>query len=130
MLKALDRGQVLEAIDLADKLNEARRDLDRKWGIVPGKGTSLGEVKGEWLTESSKLTMNSGLRSFLSALSKDQLAELMALMWFGREHGEGSWPSFVAQARENVNGVGTIDYIMDKSPLAQYLRDGLRALGN
>lgn len=69
------------------------------------------------------------LRRALQALSKNEMCELMAVMWIGRgEHEPEAFDDLVKHASYSSDE-GDICYVAGKSPLAKYLRDGLRNLG-
>jgi hypothetical protein len=71
------------------------------------------------------------LSTRISAFSKEELSELCALMWLGRGDGGesvGDWEDLVADAAGRDSAV-LADYIGEKWPLNEYLRDGLVKLG-
>jgi len=69
------------------------------------------------------------LLAFLSAMSKDEVAEMMAVMWRGRDDDPGeSWAASVQYAHEHSDE-GDLQYIAGKTPLPDYLTKGLKALG-
>jgi hypothetical protein len=65
------------------------------------------------------------LVDFISSLSDDEKAELLALVWIGR--GDGKWPEsweyLVNHARSTVSNAGP--YLVEKVSLSEYLREGL-----
>lgn len=67
----------------------------------------------------------------ISALTKDELSELAAIMWLGR----GAAGETAADFNDLVaDGLGQYDsyfadYISSKTPLAEYLKNGLSKLG-
>lgn len=68
----------------------------------------------------------------LESLTRNELTELLALMWLGR--GDfGHDPSDFAQALEKASHMHNKDeiacYISDKNKLDQYLKNGLQYLG-
>jgi hypothetical protein len=71
------------------------------------------------------------LASFLQELSRDELAELVALMWVGRGSFEpAEWPEAVQTAQEEYSGVsGSVRYLLREPLLADYLEEGLDRLG-
>lgn len=69
------------------------------------------------------------LKSFLSALNEDEIADLLALSWLGRgDYDKGEWKAAVADARriENKNAA---DYLIGTALLGDYLEEGLSQLG-
>jgi len=63
----------------------------------------------------------------LEALSRPALNELVALMWIGRGDFEPSdWEYLVRRAGGDQGDL--VGYVVEKSPLAEYLREGLAAL--
>lgn len=61
------------------------------------------------------------LEKFIHALSDDEKAELMALMWLGR--GGGEWENLLKEARGQIDGAA--EYMAEKAPLAIYLKKGI-----
>ena len=71
------------------------------------------------------------LLEFISSLNKNELAELMALMWFGRgdfSNDPAEFPRALEKAQFDVNLDESPGYIAEKIPLEKYLRNGLRYL--
>lgn len=69
------------------------------------------------------------LRAFIEALNDDEKASLVALMWVGRETYE---PDELAEAIATARAEATApteDYLLGIPMLADYLEDGLGALG-
>lgn len=69
------------------------------------------------------------LRAFIAALNEDEQAALTAVMWIGRETFDASefeeaWETAKAEAT-----APTEDYLLGIPMLADYLEDGLNALG-
>ncbi len=71
------------------------------------------------------------LVAFLSELSEEALAELVALMWLGRgAFGPEEWTEALRTAREEHTGVaGSVRYLLGEPLLADYLEEGLDRLG-
>ncbi len=61
------------------------------------------------------------LEKFIHALNDDEKAELMALMWLGRDGGE--WGILLNHARDEIDDAA--EYIAEKAPLATYLNKGI-----
>ena len=61
------------------------------------------------------------LEKFIDDLSDDEKAELMALMWLGRDGGE--WEYLLNHARGEIDDAAR--YIAEKAPLATYLKKGI-----
>ncbi len=69
------------------------------------------------------------LRAFIEALNDDEKASLVALMWIGRETYEADeLAEAIATARAEATAP-TEDYLLGIPMLADYLEDGLGALG-
>lgn len=71
------------------------------------------------------------LEETIAALTKEELAELAAIMWLGRGAGGESAADFndlVADGLGQYND-SFVDYISSKTPLADYLKNGLIKLG-
>ncbi|WP_444453887.1 DUF3775 domain-containing protein [Rhodobacter capsulatus] len=69
------------------------------------------------------------LRAFIAALNEDEQAALTALMWIGRETFE---PEEFDEAFETAKAEATApteDYLLGIPMLADYLEDGLNAMG-
>jgi len=123
---------VYRVIDLAEKRNNADRAWDEKFGMpedgLPGLSK---EKRAEWLEGAGDHDERWALFGYLTSMNKDELAELMAIMWIGRGDEDGSkesWNYCVQHAHSLMDG-GEAKYIMEKSPLPEYLKNGLSALG-
>ena len=69
------------------------------------------------------------LRSFLEALNDDELEDLLALTWLGRDdYTIDDWDDVLAEVRD-VRERHTIDYLLGTPLLPDYLEDGLAAFG-
>lgn len=69
------------------------------------------------------------LATFIGDLSVDQKVDLVALMWLGRGGLSASdWPELHAEAEEAHNA-RTFSYILGTPLAADYLEEGLAALG-
>ena len=67
-------------------------------------------------------------RGLIAGLTPDARYELMALMWIGRGDGDAEdFAAFTGDAR-GLSDSGDVDYICEKTPLAEYLRAGLMKL--
>ncbi|HEY9800360.1 MAG TPA: DUF3775 domain-containing protein, partial [Leptolyngbyaceae cyanobacterium] len=66
------------------------------------------------------------LHDYINKLSNEELAEAVALMLLGRGHSDEQVSDFPDLVRE-AEGV-VANYLATKSPLAQYLRQGLKKL--
>jgi len=66
----------------------------------------------------------------VNSLGKEERAELLALVWLGRGD-EGvtveDWDSVLQRARKE-DDEGTADYLIGKSPLADYIDKGLKKM--
>ena len=69
------------------------------------------------------------LRSFLEALNDDEVEDLLALTWLGRDdYAIEDWDDILAEVRD-VRERHTIDYLLGTPLLPDYLEDGLAAFG-
>lgn len=69
------------------------------------------------------------LREFIRDLNEDEQASLVALMWIGREtYGPDELEDAIATARSEKT-TPTEDYLLGVPLLADYLENGLDALG-
>lgn len=69
------------------------------------------------------------LRAFIAAMNEDEQAALTAIMWIGRETFDASeFDEAWRTAREEASAP-TEDYLLGVPMLADYLEDGLNALG-
>ena len=69
------------------------------------------------------------VREFIENLPKDQQAELVAIMWIGRETFEPEeWDEAVQTAVDERTGP-TSDYLLGIPMLPDYLESGLEKLG-
>jgi hypothetical protein len=80
------------------------------------------EARGQHGTEDE-------LRAFIASLNEDEKASLVAVMWIGREtFGPDELDEALATARAEAT-VPTEDYLLGVPLLADYLEDGMSALG-
>ena len=80
--------------------------------------------------ELANLPEEDTLKEFIEGLSDEEKTYLMAVMWLGRSPaGETSedFDNMVNLALNNLD-IAT-DYITDKAPFTDYLREGMRKLG-
>ena len=79
-------------------------------------GRNLGRAEGE-------------LRGLVDRLSEDEQAELVAIMWIGREAFEvDDWDEALATARQEAT-TPCADYIIGTPHMSDHLEAGLEALG-
>ncbi len=69
------------------------------------------------------------LRAFIAALNEDEQAGLTAVMWIGRETFEPEELDEAINTARAEASAPTEDYLMGIPMLADYLEDGLNALG-
>ncbi|MBK5946521.1 hypothetical protein CCR83_08785 [Rhodobacter veldkampii DSM 11550] len=94
---------------------EAEADLDA-FGTGGGSDARGNSVAGE-------------LRAFIAGLNEDEQASLVAVMWVGREtFGPDELDEALETARAEASAP-TEDYLSGMPMLADYLEDGLDALG-
>lgn len=69
------------------------------------------------------------LRDFIAGLNEDEQASLVAVMWIGRQtYGPDELADAIATARAEAT-TPTEDYLMGVPNLADYLEEGMEALG-
>jgi hypothetical protein len=69
------------------------------------------------------------LRTFIDELDEDEQIDLVALVWLGRGDGEPSdWDGLRSEA-ERAHNDRTAEYLMGMPLLADYLEEGMNALG-
>lgn len=69
------------------------------------------------------------LRAFIDRMSEDEQAELVAIMWIGRDSFDpDDWAEAVATARAEAT-TPTADYLIGTPHLPDHLENGLDALG-
>ena len=69
------------------------------------------------------------VRDYISGLNEDEQANLVALMWVGRESFEADEFEEARQAAYNERTAPTEDYLSGIPELPGYLESGLEALG-
>ena len=69
------------------------------------------------------------LRAFIEALNEDEKAALTAVMWIGRETFEAAEFDEAFNTARAEATAPTEDYLLGVPMLADYLEDGLNALG-
>lgn len=69
------------------------------------------------------------LRAFIAGLNEDEQAALTAVMWIGRETFEPEELDEAIETAKAEASTPTEDYLMGVPMLADYLEDGLIALG-
>ncbi|WP_444463458.1 DUF3775 domain-containing protein [Rhodobacter capsulatus] len=69
------------------------------------------------------------LRAFIAALNEDEQAALTALMWIGRETFEAEEFDEAFETAKAEATAPTEDYLLGIPMLADYLEDGLNAMG-
>ena len=79
--------------------------------------------------ESSENLTAEELRELISDLNVDEAAELVALAWVGRgDYDASEWADALAAARERTNR-RTAKYLLGMPLLADWLEEGLEAIG-
>ena len=74
-------------------------------------------------------TAETELRVLINDLNEDEQAEIVAIMWLGRDtFAAEDWDEAVQTAKDEHPGP-TADYLLGAPLLADYLEDGLSALG-
>lgn len=84
--------------------------------------SALGELRGDLSREE--------LVEEIQGLTDQQQAELVALMWIGREDGvPAEWQEYIDRAMESKT-TPTEHYLLDQPLLAEYWSDGLENLAS
>ncbi len=103
----------------------------REFDVKVGRWDAPGDVAdAETILESrSSDATEQELRSFIRNLNDDEKANLVALMWIGRDtFGPDEFDEAVRIARQEATAP-TEDYLLGIPLLGDYLEDGLEALG-
>lgn len=117
--------------DTINSLIDKARIFHGKEGvIIPDDTTdSSGNLAADMLTEHADDTTVQEFKAAVDDLEPDQQIELVAIMWIGRGDFEASeWEEAVEQAREEWTP-RTAEYLLSTPMLADYLREGMAALG-
>ena len=103
------------------------REIDAKVGTWDRPGDS---VDSDTILEARRGDATEAeLRAFIRRLPEDEKAELVAIMWIGRETFEAEeWDEAMETARAEAT-TPTEDYLLGVPLLPDYLEDGLEKLG-
>ena len=103
------------------------REFDVKEGdSYDGQG---GEDEGDVLQDRASDPTEAELTSWIDDLTDTQSAELVALMWLGRDDGDAAeFPALVEQARQSRR-TRTSRYLLGEPLLADHIEAGLETLG-
>lgn len=103
------------------------RELDAKVGSWDSPGDS--RDSDSILESRAGDATEDELRAFIAGLNDDEQASLVAVMWIGREtYGADELEDAIDTARAEATAP-TEDYLLGVPLLADYLEDGLDALG-
>jgi hypothetical protein len=103
---------VKEKISIPEESSEASDDMMR-----------------QVLTDSNDDHIYDQIRVVINDLEPIQQAELVALLWLGREDFDASeWEAAVSEAKRSWN-TRTAEYLLSTPLVADYLEDGLNQLG-
>jgi len=103
------------------------RELDAKVGSWDSPGDS--RESDSILESRAGDATEQELRAFIGGLNVDEQASLVAVMWIGREtYGAEELDEAIDTARAEATAP-TADYLLGVPLLADYLEDGLDALG-
>lgn len=103
------------------------RELDAKVGSWDSPGDSMDS--DSILESRAGDATEDELRAFIAGLNVDEQASLVAVMWIGREtYGADELEEAIDTARAEATAP-TEDYLLGVPLLADYLEDGLDALG-
>jgi hypothetical protein len=117
--------------DTINSLIDKARIFHGKEGvIIPDDNTaSSGNLAADMLTDHPDDNTVQEFKAAVDDLEPDQQVELVAIMWIGRGDFDASeWEEAVEQAREEWTP-RTAEYLLSTPLLADYLREGLVALG-
>jgi hypothetical protein len=107
------------------------RELDVKVppsGLEDGSNASDDDM-GEILEDLPGDPTFEKLKSFLETLNDDELEDLLALVWLGRDdYTVDDWDDILAEVRD-VRERHTVDYLLGTPLLPDYLEAGLAAFG-
>jgi hypothetical protein len=107
------------------------RELDVKVppsGLEDGSNASDDDM-GEILEDLPGDPTFEELKSFLETLNDDELEDLLALVWLGRDdYTVDDWDDILAEVRD-VRERHTVDYLLGTPLLPDYLKAGLAAFG-
>lgn len=116
------------AMQLAGKvapIREGGSALSRGLADDPGDDSNLDPI-----IEFSGDPTAENLEAFLRALGGDELADLLALLWLGREEFDpDDWEEACDRADEETLRADAVIALMEAPHLAEHLIEGLQALG-
>lgn len=119
---------ILKAKALSAGVNEDYADGAEHEVEYDGDGRDNHRHDGLAEEEEEDLTAEE-LRELIQDLNVDEAAELVALVWVGRgDYDAGEWQEAVAAARDRANR-RTAKYLLGMPLLADWLEEGLEALG-
>jgi hypothetical protein len=121
MLRHLNLLTVKAIIDLAEALQAAEFFVPAKVPVVD----QIFEEDAPWAKVVHHIER--GMMKLIDSLPLEARAELLALMWVGRDGGD--FRARVDQAMGQADQGGCSVYMIGKQPLATYLKDGLTAIG-
>ena len=111
---------------------EKAREFDAEVPVDPGEATGSDPVdddERQILLDTPDNPTAQELRDAIDGLNVDEREELLALAWLGRgDYDAGSWPEALRQARQTRTETET-DYLLGTPLLADYLEEGVSALG-
>jgi hypothetical protein len=105
------------------------RDLARDYhaSYLSKRPLNLDNITSERIQNYLTHPKRKKFKEIVNALSKEERAELLALVWLGRGD-EGAtlkdWESLIEHAR-NEDDEGTAEYLIEKALLADYIDRGL-----
>ena len=109
------------------------RDIDAKVGAWSEHDRSHpGEGDGDAVLEAMRNDpARRALINFITEMNRDELSQLVALMWVGRgSFDTDEWDEAVQTAREEHTGAaGTARYLLGVPMLADFLEEGLEKMG-
>ena len=101
------------------------RELDASIGGLDSDSSDTDSV----LEARAGDTAETELRALIHDMNEDEQAEIVAIMWVGRDtFAAEDWDEALQTAKDEHPGP-TADYLLGAPLLADYLEDGLSALG-
>jgi Protein of unknown function (DUF3775) len=111
---------------------EKAREFDAEVPIDPGAATGsdpADDDERQILLDTPDNPTEEELRDAIDGLNLDEREELLALMWLGRgDYDAGDWSEALRQARDTPSETEA-SYLLGTPLLADYLEEGVAALG-
>lgn len=126
----IDMPDIRVALDTVCFIISKAREFDVKGGSSDPSASALDEedVDAAVLEDRPSDPVEAELRSYISDLNDGAQIDLVSIMWLGRGDGPTDW----AEAQEvaaNAHNDRTAEYLVGTPLLADYLEEGLAAIG-